>query len=477
MKKYGFISLILLITGCTPCCYRSKPIELCCTDLQENVCDAFETTSVCEGYYPNEAWWTFFQDPQLNNLIELSLANHPDIKLAEARILRAQEEAIETRSALLPHFFLYGDLTREKLSQFASRTLGATGLQYITEATSYLTSASYELDIWNKNRNRFYASLDEVCAQIADYEEAKLLLSTTIASVYFDLQYNLELLKIAKRRLQAREELYALLRQRFDNGVISQFHLYETDTEVQAIKDLIFQQEGMIEVDRHALAALIGNVTCGFGELCKEPSALFKTPLPLPPALPIDLLARRPDVTAAKLRVEASCFDVKVARANFFPKIDLLGYIGFTSFKLAEFFTKRALEWIGDAVGLLPLYTGQQLEAKLGIAREDLEIAIEEYNQTVLNAIQQVSDALTELVTADKRLSALSQSVEDAVALYNLTDQRFQNGVDNQISVLNGLENVLVQEELETVVQLDRFQAAVALIRAIGGGYYDCSCE
>lgn len=467
----------MVATGCFPYGYRGHRLDLRCTDLQQNVGKAFESSSVCEGDFPNEQWWVFFQDPQLNRLIELSLSCHPDIKIAEARIRRAREEAIETRSALFPHLYLFGDTTQEKLSEFGSRTQSIGSLQYITEATAYLTSASYELDIWKKNRNLYYASLDEMFARIAELEEAKLLLSTTIASVYFDLQYNLELLRIAQGRLQAKQQLYDLLRQRFENGVISEFHLYETDTELQAIKDQIFQQQGIIQIDENALAALVGNLTCGWeGQILTEPAGNFDTPFPLPSSLPIDLLARRPDINALRCLIESACFNVEVARAAFYPKIDLFSFIGFTSFKLREFFRYKTLSWMGEATGLLPLFTAQKLEARLGIARENVEIAVETYNEAILTAVQQVSDSLTNLTIADSRFATLSQSVEDAKALYDLTYQRFENGVANRIAVLNGLENLYVQEGYKVEVQLDRFLAAVSLIKAIGGGYYDNLC-
>ncbi len=471
--KYCALFLLLFLTGCFPHCYRARPLSLDCTDICQNVQEAFESASICKGVYPNEKWWTFFQDPQLDCLIETGLACHPDIKLAEARILLAREEALEARSTLLPHFFLFGDITREKLSQFGSRTQGVASLEYITEATTLLSSASYELDIWKKNRNAYYAAIDEMVARVADFEEARLLLSTTIASVYFDLQFQLELVQIARERLKAREELYTLLKQRFDSGVIDQFRLYETDTEVQIIRDLVFQLEGMAAIDRHALAALVGNAACV--ELVAAPSAVFDGPLPLPCSLPIDLLARRPDISAQRWRIEASCLNIQVAKAHFFPEIDLMGYIGFGSFKLAEMFTKNTLTWIAEATGKLPIFTAGKLQAQLGVAREEFEIAIENYNQLVLNAVQQVSDALTELTTADARIEALELSVSSSKSLYDLTYQRFKNKIADRIAVLNAVENVLVQQELTAAVRLDRFQSAVSLIKAIGGGYYDCT--
>ena len=466
--KYIILLLALFLAGCCGHTYRASKLPLECTDLQENVQEALETCSVCEGVYPSEQWWHFFQDPQLSYLIELSLEAHPSIKMAAAQVYRAREVAIETRSALLPHIYLFGDITREKLSEFGSRTDGST-LQYITEASTYLTSASYELDIWQKNRHAYYASLDEMFAEMADYEEAKLILSTTIASVYFNMQFHLELLGFSKERLQAKEELYSLLHQQFQNGVISEFFLYQTDTEVQMLTDLVLQQEGMLEIDSHAIAALVGNAACLSIDI--EPAATFSAPIPLPASLPIDLLVRRPDLIALKNRVEASCFNVAVAKANFFPRIDLLGYIGFTSFKLSEFFTGRTLSWVGDATSSMPLYTASKLKAQLGISRENFEIAIEEYNQGVLDAVQEVSDALTNLKVSDARIAALEKSVRDAEALFRLTYQRYESGVADRIPVLNGMENVLAQQEIEVGVQLQRFLAAISLIKAMGGGY------
>lgn len=458
MTKYCLLPLLFLLAGCFPCGYRSALYEL-------EPCALETSDSVCAGEYPSQAWWTFFADEQLNTFIACALEEHPTVKMAEARICKAREEAIVMRSSLLPHFNLFGDLRREKLSEFGSRVQATP--DYVTEATLLLTSASYELDIWGKNRHAYYSAIDEMFAQIADYEQAKLVLSSTIASVYVDLQFNIEQLRITKERLVARQKVYELLRQRFDAGVISEFFLYETDTEVEMLRDLLLQQEAFIAIDEHAIKALVG------ADVCVAPAALFDSPLPLPACLPIDLLKRRPDISAQINRVEALNFQVAVAKANFFPRIDLLGDLGALSFRLAKLFTGKAFVWLADATCSLPLYTASELEGELGVARERVEIAIEEYNQLVLNAVQQVNDALTNLSSADKRKAVLRRSISDAQALLNLTEQKFDNGLVDRIAVLNGLENVLIQQGLEVAVELDRFQSAVALIRAIGGGYVD----
>src|SRR5262249_41942889 len=152
-----------------------------------------------------------------------------------------------------------------------------------------------------------------------------------------DLQMTLARKEVTKKRLEARKELFTLHKQQFDLGIDSEFRLFEVDTEVQRLKDLILQLDARIEIDKHALGALVGNLGCicgNDGELQVEPTAHFDEPFPLPKSLPIDLLARRPDITAQKWWIEAACYDIKAARASFFPRIDLMAYLGFESIKL-----------------------------------------------------------------------------------------------------------------------------------------------
>ncbi len=146
--------------------------------------------------------------------------------------------------------------------------------------------------------------------------------------------------------------------------------------------------------------------------------------------------------------------------------------IGFQSIKIGDFFTGKALTALAGASGTFP-FLRLASWGQLGVACEDLEIAIERYNQLVLQAVQEVSDALSNLIAADDRKKALVISTVDAKALYNLTKQKYESGVANKIKVLNAIENYLVQSDLEMKVEGVRFQSAVDLIRAIGGGYYD----
>lgn len=476
---YRILILLLcvnVLSGCFRHCYRSRPYSLSQTDLVQNVQQAFESSVVAPGDLRGGPWWYFFNDPQLNKFIELSLVSHPDIKVAEARIHLACQEAKIARSALLPHIFGIVDLKRQKISDLGEGFV--PGLpDLVTQTTIELASALYEVDIWQRNRSLYYAALDQMRAEVAGWEEAKLLLSTTIAAVYFDLQMNLARKEVTEERIKARKELYDLHKQQFDLGIVSEFRLYEVDTDVQLLRDLLFQIEGLIDIDKHALAALVGNVTSLCGEegwLHVAPAAQFHTPFPLPATLPIDLLNRRPDITAQKWLVEAACFDIKAARASFFPRIDLLGWIGFQSIQIDQLLRGAQLIALGDLSATLPIFVAGKLKAQLGVAQESLEIAIAHYNQIVLYAVEEVSDALSELMTADERQQSIERAIIDADHLLDLTEQKYENAIYSKLVVLNAFENLYLQKDLKVQIQLSRYEAAVALIRAIGGGYYAC---
>lgn len=466
-----------LLSGCFHYCPHLHPYSLVQTDLNQNVQAAFSSPAVSPGDIVYQQWWHFFKDPQLDRFIELSLSCHPSIELAEARIYWACDQAKIARSALLPHLFGVIDVKRQKVSRFAPGFVPGFP-EVFTDVTIELATAVYELDIWRKNRSLYIAALDRMCADVANYEEAKLLLSTTIAAVYFDLQMALARKEVTKSRLLAREELLSLRQQQWRSGVESELPFYQVDTDVQLLKDLILQIEDQIATDQHALAALVGNVDCACaleGVPIVQPSAQFHQPFPLPVSLPIDLLGRRPDITAQKWLIEASCYDIKAARANFFPRIDLIGWLGTESIKLSKLFTGQTLIALGEATATLPIFLAGKLRAQLGVAQDELEIAIANYNNTVLLAVQQVSDALSDLTIASEREKVLDQSIQAAAALYQLTEQKFVNAVSDKLAVLNAFESLYIQKDLAIQVQLARYEAAVDLIRAIGGGYHECS--
>ncbi|MFN0065964.1 MAG: efflux transporter outer membrane subunit [Chlamydiales bacterium] len=478
MRKFVIVALSVLLTGCFSANYCSKTLELAQTDLAQNIYESIAQQSVETVSGIPEKWWELFEDEQLNYLIELSLCCNPNIKVAQHRVNLAYEVAMQARSDLLPYIDAFGGYQRQKFSLYEFGVPALVpfleGKNLFINLAQALLRGSFTLDVWGKNRALYCEQVNETEATRQDLEQAKLVLATSIASAYFNLQSHLVQLQILEQNTTDKRKVSALIKQRFYHGVTSEFFLYTEDRDVALLQDQVEEMKGIIATDKHTLAALVGNVA----SLCDtcididiQIRAKYDCPFPLPESLPLNLLARRPDVRAQVYRIESARQDVVASKARFLPNIDLVGSIGPVSFLLTKFFTKEAVSWLGEAEAILPLYTGGQLCAKLGQSKEALEIAVQQYNRLVLKAVQEVSDALSNLTTADSRRGQIRRAVEDAKDLDRLTQEKFDHGIDTFVSVLNSRANVLVQQLTEAQIQLSRMQAMVDLIQSIGGGY------
>lgn len=464
----GVICLVVMHTSCNKIYqFCNQPIPLQCTDLDYGIKKSCETGSFCVGDQICERWWPMFNDSQLTSLVDRALGCNPTIEIAISRIRLANQEACLTHSALLPSITAMFDIFRHKTSQFASIPPPELGI--FTETAIRAVNVSYELDLWMKNRKAYYAALDETQATVADAKETELVISTSLSQHYFMLQTALEQVAITKELLDTQNQLYTLLEQRFKNGIISEFNLYEVDSERMITLDLLEQYQNDVDIGLHAIASLVGggiNPEC----LC-QPNASFNRLFPLPRTLPLDLIARRPDITAQKWRIEEMAYKIGVAQAAFYPSVNLLAFAGFTSILLHELFTDRASNIYGDVAIHLPIFEGGKLKANLGIAKERFEIAVGEYNERILSAVREVSDFLTMIITADRRLEAIDRGLKDAQAIYQLTYEKYKNGVDDYLSVLNAKQTVLLTKDLKVSIEGARLLAVVGLIRSIGGGY------
>lgn len=473
-KKIGFIFIALLpffLSGCnhlSPFC--TKPLEIECTDIQRAVNCALQTPSFCEGDLPPLQWWYFFEDSKLNSLIEQAIAYNPSMDVAKSRIRLANYESNYTRSTLLPHFYSLFGLTRRKSSRFASNFNPIIpGL--FTETTVEALCVDYQIDLWMKNRKLYYAALDELQVNVAEEKETFLLLTTAVAQTYFDLQASLIRLEIASKLYQTQESLYQLNKEQFDRGLISQFSVYEIDLQKQLTLEAIEQFKNDIEMDRHALIALVGGQLDPCIPLCETISLEWNAPFPLPCSLPLELLSRRPDIVAQKWSIESMAYKIGAAQAAFYPNLNLMAYIGFRSVFINELFTDRASDIIGSLLSTIPWFEGGRLRANLGISQENFEIAVGEYNKLVLQAVQETTDFISSLITADNKLKIADTALNDANQLFGLTKQKFDSGIDNLLNVLKAKQLVLAEEDTKAVIALAKFQAAIGLIRAIGGGY------
>lgn len=477
LAKIMICGICLNLTGCFSARHCNDKLVLECTDFCENIESALSSNAFTAGCAPSDCWWKMFGDDQLSHLMEVGLACNPDIKVAQARIDLAYQKALETRSPLLPYLDIFGSYSRQKNSLYDIGIpafvplVEGDNLVYNTATT--LLRASYEVDVWGKNRNAYFSSLGLLQVQIADKAQARLILSASIAESYFNLQNHLNQLALLKEQLDAKKGAYDLLYKRFYRGIDDEFFVYIFDSEVSTLEDDYAKLAGVIEVDRHALAALVGNIAGG-EQVCVEMVACYDAPVELPASLPLDFLARRPDIMASLWTIQSKAYGIKVAKARFFPSFDLAASVGSAAFVVSKFFSNPAITIFGEAASVLPLYTGGELMAQLGQSQANIEIAVEQYNQILLAAIKDVEDALTNLRANDQRLIKIQEAVRDSAELYKLTDQKYQHGIESNVRALNARSSLYSQKVLESQIQLDRMNSIVEVIRSIGGGYRGC---
>lgn len=418
--------------------------------------------------WPATDWWTTLGDPQLDALIQEALAHSPNIKIAEARIRKAESLAKLAHADLSPDINGTGDISRQRLSENYIYPPPFGG-QWYTFSEAKL-NFSYEFDFWGKNSAAYESALGGVKAAEVDAYAARLMLATGVAHAYIQLAQAYEQQDVAQALLEQRTHTLDLTRQRADAGLDSALDLKQAETFIPASRQQLAAIDENIALARNQLAALLG-AGPDRGLDIPRPAPLKAAAPALPSTLPAELLGRRPDVVAQRWRVEAAAQDIKVARAGFYPNINLAAFAGLQSLGLSQFFNgSSAIAGLGPAI-TLPIYAGGKLRANLAGRDADYDVAAEQYNQTLTDALRDVADRLTTLRSAQEQRAHLDEAVATAREAYALSESRYQSGIDNYLQVLATQAQLLSQLSLVADVRARELDASVDLARALGGGY------
>jgi NodT family efflux transporter outer membrane factor (OMF) lipoprotein len=411
------------------------------------------------------AWWSRFGDAQLDALVQKALDKQPSLRLAQARVARAQALAGVVGSADLPNVTASAEAMRQRITAngIYPPPLAGTAL----EMPNAQVSASYELDLFGKNRAALDAALGQVRAAQADRQAAELLLATQVTRSYFTLLRLQALQDLAQRNLAQREHIVALVQARLKAGLDSPAELQSSEATLPEIRQYAEALREQATLARNALAALTGE-PLGLQDL--KPGTLARiTALPTPRTMPMDLLANRPDVAAARARVQAGLSEVDVAKAQFYPNINLVAFAGLNSVGFGNISKAGSEQWgVGPAIRL-PIFDGGRLRSQLKGKSADVDVAIETYNGLVVDAVREVADQLASLQSIARQSQEQQAAQANAKTLYDIAAQRFSAGLGNQALVLNAQTAVLAQERQAIELQARALDAQAQLLRATGG--------
>lgn len=410
-------------------------------------------------------WWREFGDAQLDRLMDLALQGNPNLKIAQARLARAQALTEAARSASLPQLNGELDATRQKFSA-TSLYPPPFGGAILNSGTLQL-NASWEIDFFGKNQAALNAALTAAQAAQADADAARVLLSTNVARAYFQLARIDDQLVVARRTLAQRDESLRLVQDRVRAGLDTNLELRQSEGGLPEARQQIEALAEQQELARHALAALTGQ---GNQPIDISPSIANARNIALPAQLPADLLGQRADITAARLRVEAAGYDVKNAKAQFYPNINLVAFAGFSSFGLGRLLDAGSQQWgVGPAVRL-PIFDAGRLRANLRGKTADLDAAVESYNAAVLDAIRDTADQVASSRSIARQQTEQRDAQAAAESAYEIALQRYKAGLGTYLNVLTAETAVLNQRRLAVDLAARALDTQVALIRALGGG-------
>lgn len=418
-------------------------------------------------------WWKIFNDHTLNELEDNIIPANQDLKAAFARYQEASALVMVARSGFFPTVEGIVNAGRQKTSV----TVANPSTMPIFNAYLIGADLNYELDVWGRIRNAVYQSQDLAKASEADLAAATLSLHAKLASNYFSLRGADESQKILDTTVVAYQKALYLTEQRHKGGAAPIADVDEAKTQLENAKTMAADMRLQRAQLEHAIAVLIGKFPADFS---LPPARLPRHFATLAPDLPSTLLERRPDITAAELRVEAANANIGIARAAFFPVFDLAGIIGFQSQTLANLLSKPSLFWaIGPASALsliqptasMTLFDGGKLSGLLKQANASYFETVANYRQIILTAFQEVEDNLVAIRQLDKETRTAAAATLYAKRSLTQARHRYSGGIITFLEVVV-VENTALQTELAEVnVRMRRQIATVQLIKALGGGW------
>ncbi|MDO9406445.1 MAG: efflux transporter outer membrane subunit [Polaromonas sp.] len=468
LSVLGSAALLVVLTGCSMIPKYERPAFPVAADWP-----AFgtSTNTAASSTVPAAAdieWQSFFNDPQLRALIDASLRNNRDLRVAVLNIEQARAQFRIARADQFPTIGVGATGSRQSVRD-------ASGNRSIQSTYSAgLTLSSYELDFFGRVASLKEAALAQYLATEEGRKSAQISLIATVANTYLALLADEELLAITQQTLASREESFRLAKLRFDNGVTSELEFRQAESLSEAARVAQAQLVRQRALDQNALTLLVGQpLTGALAAALPANKTLSDTALmaEVPAGLPSDLLTRRPDVRQAEQQLLAANANIGAARAAFFPNISLTASAGSASSHLSDLFKSGSFGWSLAPQLLLPIFDAGRNQAGLASANAQRDIAIAQYEKSIQVAFQEVSDALAGRATLGEQLRAQQAQANAEATRFRLADLRYQNGVASYLDQLDAQRALFSARQAVVEVRLAQLQSQVTLYRTLGGGW------
>lgn len=464
MTRRPLLLAPLLLAGCTVGPKYTRPDVPAPAAYQEPLPQGWKTASP-RDHGLRGAWWEIFGDARLNAFEEQVNVSNRELRSAEARFRQARAIVGVNRAAQFPTLTTQPGLTALRDSSnrpFFPANRGATG-DFVLPF-----DLSYELDLWGRVRKTVAAAREEAQATAADLETARLSLHAELAIDYFELRSADAQKQLLDDTVKAYTDTVRLTRNRFEGGAAPKSDLAQAETQLETTQ----VADTDIEVERaqyeHAIAIILGRPPAGFA----IPAApLTLAPPEVPVGVPSELLERRPDIAAAERRVAEANEQIGIAKAAFYPTVTLNAAAGLEGTSLLNWLTWPSRFWAVGPSMLQTLFDAGRRRAASEAALANYDSTVANYQQTALNAFQQVEDNLAALRVLEREARQQQSAVGSARESLQLFTNRYKGGVDTYLQVIAAQTAALSSQRNDVDILRRRMNASVLLIKALGGGW------
>ncbi len=468
MQKYKLLPIILLITGCANFAPKFERPE-----LSELVTKTMPSNNVTvQKKLSTVSWKKFFTDKDLVNLINLALINNNDFKIAIANLAEAQGIYGIQKISQLPTGQANAGFSRTKNSKTtANGSFG--GANPSNNYNVGLGILAYELDFWGRVRNLKDASLNSYLATVSAKQTVKISVISTTATTYYNLIAANKSLALLNQTLKLRSKSLKLIQSKESVGIATKLDVTQAQVSLETVRISQIQANNLVASSKLALELLVGKSLEEIKSLDASPKKLTKKAFSflIPDNLPASILLTRPDVITAEYQLKSENAKIGVARAMFFPQINLVASIGLASSDLKNLFKASSKTWsFAPAISISPLFNRSGLQNNLKVAKARRDRAVAEYKKTIETAFSEVYTNLINRKFNKQTVNASKNLMKSQLKQLSLTNAKYKEGISNYLDVINAEQSLLNTKVALIAAEQLEFISNINLYKALGGG-------
>ena len=425
----------------------------------------FQSSTVIDG-----KWWRNFEDPQLDSLIGMAIDNNYNLSQAMHNIAIAKARIRIGESQYYPSIDLSAGWTQSKNSSETTR-IPATGADTDTRYYSIGAGASWEIDLFGSIRNRVKSLKEQYNASKEEYNGVMVSLCAEVATAYAGLRMSQQQYQVAERNIKSQAEILRIVEVRYHTGLASQLDLLQAKTIYYNTQATLPGIETDINRYINTLCVLTGSDPDTMRRSLVPVKPIPGTQRYIRPGIPADVLRQRPDIRASERNVAALAAALGAARTDWFPQFFVKANIGFAAYEADRLFNHNSLTYeIAPSVSW-PVFTGMKRSQSIVLAREQLDAEIDNFNQAVLIALQEVDDAIHLYRSSIRQKALMKEVIEQGNETLKLSFQLYKGGLIDFQNVLDAQRSLLNYENALVAAEGAAMRSLVELYRSLGGGW------